>query len=73
MALAKGRSVVRSGTITLHTKTAIHLAEMMTSVCPDKCSITCQLYSIFLTLIAGEVFNRKVGKQGQRGNKLDLM
>jgi RNA 3'-terminal phosphate cyclase len=32
MALAKGRSVVRSGPITLHTRTAIHVAEMMTKV-----------------------------------------
>ena len=33
MALAKGRSVVRSGPITLHTQTAIHVAELMTQVC----------------------------------------
>ena len=33
MALAKGRSVLRSGSVTLHTQTAIHLAEMMTKVC----------------------------------------
>ena len=33
MALAKGRSVVRSGSVTLHTQTAIHLAELMTKVC----------------------------------------
>ena len=32
MALAKGKSNVRSGPLTLHTKTAIHYAEVMTGV-----------------------------------------
>ena len=30
MALAKGRSAVRTGPVTLHTQTAIHIAQLMT-------------------------------------------
>ena len=32
MALASGKSVVRTGAVTLHTRTAIHVAEIMTQV-----------------------------------------
>lgn len=32
MALANGQSRVRTGKLTLHTKTAIHIAELMTKV-----------------------------------------
>ena len=32
MALAKGRSAVRTGPVTLHTQTAIHIAQLMTQV-----------------------------------------
>lgn len=32
MALAKGKSKIRTGPISLHTKTAIHIAELLTSV-----------------------------------------
>lgn len=32
MALADGKSVVKCGPISLHTKTAIHIAEMLTNV-----------------------------------------
>ena len=35
MMLAKGRSVIRTGPVTLHTQTAIHVAELMTKVCED--------------------------------------
>ena len=35
MALAKGRSAVHTGPVTLHTQTAIHIAQLMTQVtCP---------------------------------------
>ena len=34
MALAKGRSVVRTGPLSLHTKTAIHIARTLTPVKP---------------------------------------
>lgn len=33
MALADGVSKVLSGPLTMHTKTAIHIAEMLTKVC----------------------------------------
>lgn len=33
MALAKGRSRIRTGAVTLHTQTAIHVAERLTQVC----------------------------------------
>lgn len=33
MALAKGRSRIRTGPVTLHTQTAIHIAEQLTQVC----------------------------------------
>lgn len=33
MALAKGRSRIRTGAVTLHTQTAIHIAEQLTQVC----------------------------------------
>jgi hypothetical protein len=32
MALAKGKSVIRCGPITLHTQTAIHIAKQITKV-----------------------------------------
>ena len=32
MALAKGKSSIRSGPLTLHTKTAIHYTELLTGV-----------------------------------------
>lgn len=32
MALAKGQSRIRTGLLTLHTKTAIHIAEVVTKV-----------------------------------------
>lgn len=32
MALAKGRSQIRTGAVTLHTQTAIHIAEQLTQV-----------------------------------------
>jgi len=32
MALAKGKSSVRCGPLTMHTKTAIHFSELMTGV-----------------------------------------
>lgn len=33
MALAKGRSQIRTGAVTLHTQTAIQVAEQLTQVC----------------------------------------
>ena len=36
MALAKGRSAVRTGPVTLHTQTAIHIAQLMTQVTHPK-------------------------------------
>ena len=35
MALAKGRSVIRTGPITLHTQTAIHIAKALAKVTPN--------------------------------------
>ena len=32
MALAKGKSTIRTGPVTLHTQTAIHIAELLTQV-----------------------------------------
>ena len=33
MALAKGQSAIRLADLTMHTKTAIHIVELMTKVC----------------------------------------
>jgi len=32
MALAKGKSAIRTGPVTLHTQTAIHIVELLTQV-----------------------------------------
>ena len=32
MALAKGKSAIRTGPVTLHTRTAIHIVELLTQV-----------------------------------------
>ena len=67
MALAKGRSVVRSGPITLHTRTAIHVAELMTKVCAihtiQSEGLRNYCHSIIL-IITGQVYHRE--SRGQR-------
>ena len=46
MALAKGRSVIRTGPLTLHTTTAIHIAELITKVAKR---LLCYCYNSLLT------------------------
>jgi hypothetical protein len=47
MALAKGRSKIRSGPLSDHTKTAIYVAELLTKVC----STTKHVFVIFFDFI----------------------
>ena len=51
MALAKGKSVIKSGPISLHTRTAIHVAEILTEVsilqCLDLIHL-CQYHAFYM-------------------------
>ena len=62
MALARGRSSLRTGPLTLHTKTAIHIAELITGVSSELavCVVygTAQMQHLLHTILKKNLLKR---------------
>lgn len=63
MALAEGRSRIKTEPLTLHTQTAIHVAQMMTDVSSHKCSFKFGAHLNLQFLISGEIHRHRAGER----------